>query len=265
MAQPRKAHDLARAVGAPGRVESPSPAPTTTTPPQHPRAGGPCSECGAPNPERARFCPACGSEFAPAGPWPLQVRKKVTVLFCDVTGSTTLGEYQDPERLRIVMTRYFNEARSALERHGGKVEKFIGDAVMAVFGVPALHEDDALRALLAATELREALGTLNDELESTVGVRIEVRTGVNTGDVIAGDPTRNDSFVTGAAVNIAERLERAASPGEILIGEETFRLARDAIRAEPLERLTLKGRSEPVLAYRLLEVYPGISDDGRVV
>jgi predicted ATPase/class 3 adenylate cyclase len=191
------------------------------------------------------------------------VRKKVTVLFCDVTGSTTLGEYQDPERLRIVMTRYFNEARSALERHGGKVEKFIGDAVMAVFGVPALHEDDALRALLAATELREALGTLNDELESTVGVRIEVRTGVNTGDVIAGDPTRNDSFVTGAAVNIAERLERTASPGEILIGEETFRLARDAIRAEPLEPLTLKGRSEPVLAYRLLEVYPGMPAHAR--
>ncbi len=192
------------------------------------------------------------------GPLPLQVRKTVTVLFCDVTGSTTLGESQDPERLRGVMTRYFDETRSAVERHGGTVEKFIGDAVMTVFGVPTLHEDDALRALRAAADLREALGTLNDELERTVGVRIEVRTGVNTGDVIAGDPTRGDSFVTGAAVNVAERLERAASPGEILIGEETFRLARDAIRAEPLEPLTLKGRSEPVLAYRLLEVYPGV-------
>jgi class 3 adenylate cyclase/tetratricopeptide (TPR) repeat protein len=222
-AQPRKAPATARAVSAPGRVETPT----------------------------------------RAGVWPLQVRKTVTVLFCDVTGSTTLGEGQDPERLRRVMTRYFDETRSAVERHGGKVEKFIGDAVMAVFGVPALHEDDALRALRAAAELREMLGTLNDELERTVGVRIEVRTGVNTGEVIAGDPTRHDTFVTGAAVNVAERLEGAASPGEILIGEETFRLARDAIRVEPLEPLTLKGTSEPVLAYRLLEVYPGVPAHAR--
>jgi class 3 adenylate cyclase/tetratricopeptide (TPR) repeat protein len=260
-AQPRKASALARAAGAPGRVESPPPA-APTMPTQRPPAGGPCPECGEPNRERARFCPACGSEFAPASPW-LQVRKTVTVLFCDVTGSTTLGEFEDPERVRRVMTRYFDEARSAVERHGGKVEKFIGDAVMAVFGVPDLHEDDALRALRAAAELRDALGTLNDELERTVGVRIEVRTGVNSGEVIAGGLTRDDSFVIGDAVNIAERLERAASPGEILIGEETFRLARDAIRAEPLDPLTLKGRSEPVLAYRLLEVYPGVPDHAR--
>jgi class 3 adenylate cyclase/tetratricopeptide (TPR) repeat protein len=257
----RKAPELARAAGAPGQLESPPPAAPTMTS-QRPRAGDRCPECGEPNSGRVQFCPACGSEFAMAGPWPLQ-RKTVTVLFCDVTGSTALGEFEDPERLRRVMTRYFDETRSAVERHGGKVEKFIGDAVMAVFGVPALHEDDALRALRAAAELREALGTLNDELECAVGVRIEVRTGVNTGDVIAGDPTRGDSFVTGAAVNVAERLERAASPGEILIGEETFRLAHDAIRAEPLEPLTLKGRSEPALAYRLLEVYPGAPAHAR--
>ena len=227
-APPRQAPGWARAAGAPGRVESPPPAGPTR-----------------------------------AGPWPLQVRKTVTVLFCDVTGSTTLGEFQDPERLRRVMTRYFDETRSAVERHGGKVEKFIGDAVMAVFGVPAVHEDDALRALRAAAELHEVLRSLNDELERTVGVRIEVRTGVNTGEVIAGDPTRHDTFVTGTAVNVAERLERAASPGEILIGEKTFRLARDAIRAEPLEPLTLKGTSEPVPAYRLLEVYPGVPAHAR--
>jgi class 3 adenylate cyclase/tetratricopeptide (TPR) repeat protein len=227
-AQPRKAPASARAAGTPGRVESPPPA-------------GPIR----------------------AGPWPLQVRKTVTVLFCDVTGSTTLGENQDPERMRRVMTRYFDEARSAVERHGGKVEKFIGDAVMAVFGVPTLHEDDALRALRAAAELREVLETLNDELERTVGVRIEVRTGVNTGEVIAGDPTLHETFVTGAAVNVAERLEEAASSGEILIGEETFRLARDAIRVEPLEPLTLKGTCDPVLAYRLLEVYPGVPAHAR--
>src|SRR5262245_57813328 len=227
-AQPRKALASARAAAAPGRGESPPPAGPTR-----------------------------------AGPWPLQVRKTVTVLFCDVTGSTTLGENEDPERLRRVMTRYFEETRSAVERHGGKVEKFIGDAVMAVFGVPAIHEDDALRALRAAAELREVLGTLNDELEGTLGVRIEVRTGVNTGEVIAGDPTLHDTFVTGATVNVAERLEEAASSGEILIGEETFRLARDAIRVEPLEPLTLKGTGDPVLAYRLLEVYPGVPAHAR--
>jgi class 3 adenylate cyclase/tetratricopeptide (TPR) repeat protein len=227
-AQPRKAPASARAAGASGRVESPPPAGSTR-----------------------------------AGLWPLQVRKTVTVLFCDVMGSTTLGEFQDPERMRRVMTRYFDETRSAVERHGGKVEKFIGDAVMAVFGVPALHEDDALRALRAAAELREVLGTLNDELERTVGLRIEVRTGVNTGEVIAGDPTLHETFVTGTAVNVAERLEEAASSGEILIGEETFRLARDAIRVEPLEPLTLKGTCDPVLAYRLLEVYPGVPAHAR--
>ena len=227
-ASPHQAPGSARAAGGPGGSESPPPAGPTR-----------------------------------AGLWPLQVRKTVTVFFCDVTGSTTLGESQDPERLRRVMTRYFDETRSAVERHGGKVEKFIGDAVMAVFGVPAVHEDDALRALRAAAELHEVLGSLNDELERTVGVRIEVRTGVNTGEVIAGDPTDHDTFVTGTAVNVAERLERAASPGEILIGEKTFRLARDAIRAEPLEPLTLKGTSEPVHAYRLLEVYPGVPAHAR--
>ncbi len=134
-AQPRKATALARTAGAPGRVEGLPPA-TPTMPTRGPPAGGPCPECSEPNRERARFCATCGSGRAVAIPWPLQVRKTVTVLFCDVTGSTTLGESQDPERVRRVMTRYFDETRSAVERHGGRVEKYIGDAVMAVFGVP---------------------------------------------------------------------------------------------------------------------------------
>ena len=185
------------------------------------------------------------------------MRKTVTVLFCDVTGSTALGERQDPERLRRVMTRYFEVAQEILERHQGKVEKFIGDAVMAVFGVPVLHEDDALRALRAASDLKAALRDLNVDLERTHGVRIEVRTGVNSGEVIAGDPTRDNSFVSGDVVVVAERLQRSAAPGEILIGEETYRLARDAINAEPLEPLTVKGKRDRVMAYRLLEVVPG--------
>src|SRR2546423_5434710 len=123
-----------------------------------------CSSCGAENREGARFCDACGAPRAEAAPT-REVRKVVTVLFCDVTGSTALGERIDPESLRRVMARYFEAAKAIVERHGGTVEKFIGDAVMAGFGGPAVHEDDALRAVRAADELRRGLGDLNDELE----------------------------------------------------------------------------------------------------
>jgi class 3 adenylate cyclase len=117
-----------------------------------------CPKCGEENPERARFCLACGTQLAEAAA-PREVRKTVSVLFCDVTGSTALGERLDPESLRRVLGRYFDEAKAVLERHGGTVEKFIGDAVMAVFGVPVLHEDDALRAVRAAAELRDRRGS----------------------------------------------------------------------------------------------------------
>jgi class 3 adenylate cyclase/tetratricopeptide (TPR) repeat protein len=189
---------------------------------------------------------------------PLETRKTVTVLFCDVTGSTGLGERQDPEQVRRVMSRYFEVSREVLQRHGGTVEKFMGDAVMAVFGVPVLHEDDALRALRAAAELRDGIDELNDDLERTYGVRIAVRIGVNSGEVIAGDTLRGHSFAAGDAVNVAQRLEAAAEAGEILIGEMTYALARDAIRAEATGPLQLKGREEPVTAFRLLEVMPGL-------
>ena len=187
----------------------------------------------------------------------MEVRKTVTVLFADVTGSTALGERLDPESLRGLMSRYFDEMRSAVEAHEGTVEKFIGDAVMAVFGVPVVHEDDALRAVLAASRIREILVPLNAELERNWGARLEVRTGVNTGEVVAGDPSSGQSFVTGDAVNIAARLEQAAEPGEILLGEETRRLVRDAVLVEPVDPLELKGKAERVPAFRLVGVTPG--------
>jgi class 3 adenylate cyclase len=171
-------------------------------------------------------------------------RKTVTVLFCDVVGSTSLGESVDPEALRAVLARYFERMKAIVERHGATVEKFIGDAVMAVFGVPAVHEDDALRALRAAAEMREAFPELG----------IEGRIGVNTGEVVTGTEER---LATGDAVNIAARLEQAAQPGEILIGEATFRLARDAAEVEPVEPIELKGKSAPLAAYRLLGVREG--------
>ncbi len=140
-----------------------------------------------------------------------------------------------------------------IERHGGTVEKFIGDAVMAVFGIPTLHEDDALRAVRAATEMRDGLAALNDELKRTYEVEIRVRTGVNTGEVVAGE---GQTLATGDTVNVAARLEQAAAPGEILLGETTFALVRDAVRTERLEPLALKGKSAGVPAHRLLEVRP---------
>jgi class 3 adenylate cyclase/tetratricopeptide (TPR) repeat protein len=213
-----------------------------------------CQECGRENPDGFRFCGFCGASLGGDGS---EIRKTVTVLFSDVTGSTSLGERLDSETLRRLMSRYFDVARTVLERHGGTVEKFIGDAVMAVFGVPEVHEDDALRAARAAVELRGSIAELGDELERSWGARLQIRTGVNTGDVVAGDPTAGQSFVSGDAVNVAARLEQAAQPGEILIGALTLALVRDAVRVEPVEPLSLKGKAEPVPAFRLVEVLPG--------
>ena len=165
----------------------------------------------------------------------------MTVLFCDLTGSTALGETLDPERLRALLARYFERMKAIVERHGGSVEKFIGDAVMAVFGVPVLHEDDALRALRSAVEMREALPELG----------LQGRIGVMTGEVVTGTEER---LATGDAVNVAARLEQAAQPGEVLVGEPTLALVGGAAEVEPVEPLELKGKAEPVPAYRLLRV-----------
>lgn len=213
-----------------------------------------CSNCGAPNPEGARFCHSCGTALAPVvRDW--EQRKTVTVLFVDVTSYTSLGESMDPESLRRVMSRFFTEMSAILQRHGGSVEKFIGDAIMAVFGLPAVHEDDALRAVRAALEMRHVLRSLNEELRQAHGVGIEIRTGINTGTVVVGDLVAGQSFVAGDAVNVAARLEQSAQPGEILIGEDTHRLVRHAVTAEPLEPLQVRNREEPVRSFRLLEVH----------
>src|SRR5207248_7515259 len=168
-------------------------------------------------------------------------RKVVTVLFCDVVGSTELGESVDPEALQGVLARYFGRMKRIVESHGGTVEKFIGDAVMAVFGVPVAHEDDALRACRAAVEMRDALPELG----------VQARIGVNTGEVVTGTQER---LATGDAVNVAARLEQAAAPGEILIGEETLGLVAAGVDVGTVEHLELKGKAAPVPAYRLVSV-----------
>ena len=130
-------------------------------------------------------------------------RKTVTILFADVVGSTPFAESHDPEAVRTVMARYFDRMSAVIARHGGTVEKYIGDAIMAVFGLPRVHEDDALRAVRAAAEMRDHLAALNDELEERWGVTVGNRTGVNTGEVVAGDPTTGQRLVTGDTVNTA--------------------------------------------------------------
>jgi class 3 adenylate cyclase len=187
-------------------------------------------------------------------PAPQGLRKVVTIVFSDLCDSTQLGERLDPEALRQVIARYFEEMSAALTRHGGAIEKFIGDAVMAVFGTPSVREDDALRAVRGAADMRTALAELNEQLEERWGVRLQARTGVNTGEVIAGDPSRGEGFVSGDAVNVAARLEQAAPPDEILIGEHTLKLVRDAVQVEPVPPLELKGKSDRVPAYRLLDI-----------
>jgi class 3 adenylate cyclase/tetratricopeptide (TPR) repeat protein len=183
-------------------------------------------------------------------------RKTVTLLFADVVDSTALGAQLDPEVLRSVMGRYFDAVRSAVERHGGVVEKFIGDAAMAAFGIPARHEDDALRAVRAAAELRDALAGLNAELGAERGVVLQCRVGINTGEALVADPGSGEPFATGTAVNVAMRLEQAAPPGEILLGDATYGLVRDAVDAEAVAPLDL-GPLGTTRAYRLLRVGPG--------
>src|SRR5579862_1863880 len=199
-----------------------------------------CAVCGAENRAGARFCDACGVALAaPASS--REQRKTVTVLFCDVVGSTALGESVDPEALQALLERYFERMSRIVESHGGSVEKFIGDAVMAVFGVPLVHEDDALRACRAAVEMRDALPELD----------LEGRIGVNTGEVLTGTEER---LATGDAVNVAARLEQAAEPGEVLIGAETLGLLGGAVEVGAERQLELKGKSEPVVAYPLLTI-----------
>jgi class 3 adenylate cyclase/tetratricopeptide (TPR) repeat protein len=195
--------------------------------------------CGAPLPEPT----AASSE---------ETRKTLTVLFCDVVGSTPLGERLDPESVRRVMTRFFERMRSVLENHGGSVEKYIGDAVMAVFGVPVLHEDDALRAVRAAVEMRDALRDLNAELEPALGVVLQTRIGINTGEVVVGDQT--GGTLVGDSVNVAARLEASAEPGETLLGSPTYALVRGSVTVDEARLLELKGKAEPVTGYPLIDV-----------
>jgi class 3 adenylate cyclase/tetratricopeptide (TPR) repeat protein len=211
-----------------------------------------CPSCGEQSPERMRFCNTCGAGLSASTA--RESRRTVTIVFAmpkvhtvDVTAAPP-----SPETMRDVMSRYFDGMRTALERHGGTVEKFIGDAVMAVFGLPVRHEDDALRGVRAAADMQSALDGLNPAFRQEFGLELSNHIGVNSGEVIAGDASTAQRMVTGDAVNTAARLEQAAAAGEVVLGDLTYRLARDQIEVEFMAPLELKGKAEPVPAYRLV-------------
>lgn len=219
-----------------------------------------CTNCGEEVPAKFRLCGYCGTPLSPQAPAPAalpahEVRKTVTIVFSDLKGSTALGERLDPEAMREVTDRYFGAMAAEITRHGGKIEKYIGDAIMAVFGLPRAHEDDALRAVRAAAGMQLALRRVNDDLMRRYGVALGNRTGVNTGEVVANDdPSVDQKLATGDAVNVAARLEQAAPENEVYLGEVTYRLVRDAVEVEAVEPLELKGKAQRVPAFRLVSV-----------
>ena len=215
-----------------------------------------CERCGRDNPDEARFCNGCGAQLARTPAVAAEERKVVTVLFADITGSTALGERLDAERLKEVMGAFFAAMRAEIEAEGGTVEKFIGDAVMAAFGVPQVHEDDPARALRAALRMRRRLGDLNEELGVRHGVALELRIGINTGSVMAvTQPRPGEALATGDAVNAAARIEQAAEPGQVLVAERTAQAARH-FRFGAVHVLEIRGRSEPLRAVELLADQP---------
>lgn len=214
-----------------------------------------CPGCGEENPPKFRLCGYCGTPLvaAPAALPTREVRKTVTIVFCDLKGSTALAERLDAEAMHEVKERYFAAMAAEITRHGGKIEKYVGDAIMAVFGLPRAHEDDALRAVRAAIGMQSALRAVNADLSGRYGVALANRTGVNTGEVVATDDAGADQkLATGDAVNVAARLEQAAPENQIYLGETTWRLVRDAVEVEAVEPLELKGKAQRVPAFRLV-------------
>jgi class 3 adenylate cyclase len=206
-----------------------------------------CPACGGESPDGFRFCGQCGAPLAAPSPI-AEERKVVTTLFCDLVGSTAMGEAADPEDVDALLRRYNDLARQIVESHGGTVEKFIGDAVVAVFGVPVVHEDDPERAVRSGLRLVEAV----EELAPIAGHPVQVRVGVNTGEAFVRldvTPGSGETFLTGDAVNVGARLQSAAPPMGVVVGATTHELTQKAIAYEPLEPVAAKGKGEPLAAW----------------
>src|ERR671915_147016 len=227
-----------------------------------------CASCGAAAPPEARFCMSCGSQLdqiaatSPPVPraaeQPPEERRQVTVLFADLSGYTAVAERMDPEAVKALVDRALMRLGQEVERYGGTVDKYIGDNVMAIFGAPIAHEDDAERAVRAGLGMQAAMGEINEGLPS--GVHFDLRVGVNTGEVMAGAVGASYT-VTGDTVNVAARLQSAARPGSVTVGERTMRATVAAVRYDELAPLTLKGKSEPVPACEA--EHPQMGEEGE--
>jgi predicted ATPase/class 3 adenylate cyclase len=257
---------LEERVTARERIITVRPQPRSPRPPEPPpqprrRDRSTCPNCGYRMVEPARFCLACGT---PLDRDPSRDELKiVTAVFCDVVRSTDLGNQLGSQSMQRLMDRYSESVRRTLSGHGARVSKRRGDGFMAAFGVPAVREDDALRAVRAVTELRQALGELAEEVRQQYGVDFDIRVGVNTGNVLVRDAGTLEEELTGPPVNLAKRIEEAAGPGEILLGETTFRLVADMVRAEPAGPLEIKGTVEPQNVWRLREAVPALARRAR--
>ena len=212
----------------------------------------PCPACGFENAGSAKFCSECGAALAAVSTLRREERKVVTVVFADMVGSTERAERLDPEDVRAVLAPYHARLRQELERHGGTVEKFIGDAVVAVFGAPVAHEDDPERAVRAALAIQEAIAEMN---EADPALALEIRIGVNTGEALVALDARPDlgeGLVSGDVINTGARLQSAAPPGGILVGEHTYRATERAIEYEAEEPVAAKGKAQPLAVWRAI-------------
>src|SRR3954451_11849958 len=222
-----------------------------------------CGSCGAVAPPRARFCMECGAELdqasvpAPAAAAPAaappEERRQVTVLFADLSGYTAVSEQMDPERVKALVDAALKRLAQEVERFGGNVVKYIGDNVMALFGAPVAHEDDAERAVRAGLAMQEAMVAINRGVAAAHGVSLALRVGINSGEVAAGEMGTGYTVI-GNAVNVASRLQSIATPGRVLVGESPFRRAVHAITYRPLAPVAVKGKSEPVAAWEACEL-----------
>ncbi len=214
-----------------------------------------CPTCGTENPTEARFCFTCGTALNDSV-GPQLERKFATALFVDVVGSTALGEREDPEVVRSLIRRLFDVVTPVIERHGGYVERFIGDGILALFGVPTVHEDDPVRAVRAGLEIQRVATELGQTLTAEGKPSLQVRVGIEAGDVLV-DLERSagsrDRILTGDALNTAARLQAEASPGGIVVGPTAHSATKDAIELRPLGPLALKGKVEAVPAWEAVQ------------
>jgi predicted ATPase/class 3 adenylate cyclase len=209
-----------------------------------------CTTCGAENAAEARFCSQCGAAIGTRVA--VEERRVVSVLFADLVGSTSLGERTDPEIMRGVIAAFFELCAGTIRRHGGTVEQFSGDAVLGIFGMRVAHEDDAERAVRAAVAIRDGMAVLADDARTRHGLTLDARFGIESGEVVVGDPFGGRTMATGDPMNVAARLEQHASAGEILIGPNTERAARQAVEVESAGALELKGKAQAIPTWRVL-------------